>query len=106
MMKEHIVTPRVYLGVFGLLMVLTALTVAAAFLDLGYLNTVTAITIAVVKAVLVVLFFMHVRYSSHLTWVFVGASVLWLLILFSLTMSDVATRGWQFVPQGWTESIF
>ena len=63
------------------LMVLTVITVAAAFVDLGNLNVIVALAIAVVKATLVVLFFMHVKYSSKLTWVVVGAGVFWLVIL-------------------------
>ena len=89
------------LPVFATLLALTLLTVGIAFLDLGgYLNTVVALTIAVCKALLVLLFFMHVRYSSRLTWVCVGAGVFWLVLLLSLTMSDYLTRSWLAVP-GW-----
>jgi cytochrome c oxidase subunit IV len=105
-MTDHIVSTRLYLRVFAALLVLTALTVAAAFFDLGggrlhYANALVALTIAVSKATLVVLYFMHVRYSSRLTWVFVGAGVFWLLILIGLTLSDVLTRGWLPVPPPW-----
>jgi cytochrome c oxidase subunit 4 len=99
-MRHHIVPLRIYYAVFGALLVLTAVTVYVAFLDLGPLNTLVAVTIAVVKALLVLLFFMHVRYSSHLIWVYAGAGILWLLILFSLTLSDYFSRGWIPVPPG------
>jgi cytochrome c oxidase subunit 4 len=75
-------------------MVLTAATVWVATFDLGALNAIVALTIAVVKATLVVLYFMHVRYSSKLTWVFVGAGFFWLVILIAFTFSDYATRAW------------
>jgi cytochrome c oxidase subunit 4 len=98
-MIGHRVPAAVYVRVFLALLLLTALTVLAAFFDLGggrlhYANAIVAITIAVAKATLVVLYFMHVRYSSRLTWVFVGAGVFWLLILIVLTLSDVLTRQW------------
>jgi cytochrome c oxidase subunit 4 len=63
-------------------------------MDLGRMNAVVALTIAVIKATLVVLYFMHVRYSSKLTWVFVGAGFFWLAIMVALTLSDYMTRGW------------
>jgi cytochrome c oxidase subunit 4 len=96
-----------YLGIFGALLVLTALTVVASWYDLGggrlhYANAVVALTIAVTKATLVVLYFMHVRYSSRLTWVFVGAGVFWLMILIGLTLSDVLTRGWLPISGPWS----
>ena len=94
-MSEHIVPVRVYAGVFLALMAGTALTVFAAFHDFPWqFNTVIALTIAVIKATLVVLYFMHVRYSSRLIWVIVTAALFWLAILFALTFSDYWTRGW------------
>lgn len=92
-MSEHIVQKKVYFVIFGLLMVFTALTYFAAKVDLGgSLNTVVALTIAVIKATLVVLYFMHVRYSTRLTWVIVAASIFWLGIMFVYTISDYMTR--------------
>ena len=89
------ISVKVYALVFITLLALTALTTAVAFMDLGgELNTVAAITIAVCKALLVILYFMHVRYSDRLTWVFVGAGFFWLLILFGGTIDDVLTRQW------------
>jgi cytochrome c oxidase subunit IV len=95
-MSEHIVSRKVYFVIFGALMVGTVLTVLAARTDLDHLfhgaNTVVALTIAVFKATLVVLYFMHVRYSSRLTWVIVVAGVFWLAIMFVFTISDYMTR--------------
>ncbi|HXE79406.1 MAG TPA: cytochrome C oxidase subunit IV family protein [Vicinamibacterales bacterium] len=96
---EHIVPRSLYYAVFAALMVLTALTVGVAFIDLGPLNVVVAIGVAVVKAALVVLFFMHVKYSSRLVQLVVIASVFWLLILFAITLADYLTRGWMAAPQ-------
>jgi len=91
---EHIVPKRTYYVIFGILMLCTYLTVQAAFFDLGPFNTVAALTIAVFKAALVVLFFMHVKYSTRLTWAVVAGSIFWLGILLALTMSDYLTRAW------------
>ena len=92
-MSEHIVQPRIYVTIFLALMVGTTLTVMAAFYDFpGPLNAVIALTIASIKATLVVLYFMHVRYSSRVTWLFVAAGFIWLLIMIDLTLSDYLTR--------------
>ena len=93
-MSAHVVPRKTYFLIFGGLMVLTALTVWVATFDLGRWNAIMALSIAVVKATLVVLYFMHVRYSSKLTWVFVCAGVIWLIILFGFTLSDFLTRTW------------
>lgn len=100
---EAHVSLTTYMVIFATLMILLVVTVAAAFLPtLPFaLNTVIALSIAVIKASLVVLYFMHVLHSSRLTKVFVVASFLWLGILFALTFSDYLTR-WQLpVSQGW-----
>jgi len=94
-MSEHILPKRVYYTIFAILMFCTYLTVQIAFLDLGPFNAVAALAIAVFKAVLVVLFFMHVKYSSRLTWAVVIGSVFWFGILIALTLSDYLTRGWR-----------
>ena len=94
-MSEHIVPTRVYYSVFAILMLCTLATVLIAFVDLGPLNTVAALTIAVFKAVLVILYFMHVKYGTRLTWAVVVGSVFWLGILLVLTMSDYLTRAWR-----------
>jgi cytochrome c oxidase subunit 4 len=94
-MSEHIVYPRVYITIFLALMLGTGLTVFAAFNDFpGPLNAVVALTIAVIKATLVILYFMHVRYSSRLIWLVIGSALFWLAILFALTISDYWTRTW------------
>jgi cytochrome c oxidase subunit IV len=92
---DHIVPTRVYYLIFAALMVGTAITVGVAFVDLGPLNAIVALTIAVLKATLVVLFFMHVRYSTRLTWAVVVGSVFWLGLLLALTFSDYLTRSWR-----------
>jgi cytochrome c oxidase subunit 4 len=85
-------TPKLYVVIFLALMVFTALTVAAAFQDFGKLNNVIALAIAGIKTVLVVLFFMHVKYGSRLTKLFAVAGFLWLSILISFTLSDTESR--------------
>jgi cytochrome c oxidase subunit 4 len=93
MNSPHVVSIKLYATIFGALLLLTMATAGAAFVDLGgELNSIVALTIALVKTLLVLLFFMHVRYSSRLTWVFAGAGLFWLLIMMSLTLSDVLTR--------------
>jgi cytochrome c oxidase subunit 4 len=90
---KHQVPLRVYFTIFSLLMVLTAVTVGVSFIDLGAWNSVVAIVIAVVKMLLVVLYFMHVRYSTKLTWAVVAGGFFWLLLLLGLTLADYLTRG-------------
>ena len=94
-MSEHILPKRVYYTIFAILLFCTYLTVQMAFLDLGVLNTVAALAIATLKATLVVLFFMHVKYSTRLTWAVVLGSVFWLGILLALTLTDYVTRVWR-----------
>ncbi len=94
-MSEHVVPIKTYVLIFLALMVGTALTVWAGQIDFpGPLNVIIALTIASVKATLVVLYFMHVRYSSRLIWVIIGSALFWLAILFALTLSDYWTRIW------------
>jgi cytochrome c oxidase subunit 4 len=94
MSAGHVAPKSLYYTIFLALLVGTAITVAVAFVDLGPLNNVVMLTIACAKALLVVLFFMHVRWSTRLTWVVAGAGFFWLLILFTLTMADYLSRGW------------
>lgn len=96
--SEHIVPLRVYYTIFAALMLFTAVTVGAAYVDLGRLNVVVALTIAVVKATLVILYFMHVRYSTRLTRLVVAAGFFWLMVLIAFTMADVVSRGWLGFP--------
>ncbi|HEY6272139.1 MAG TPA: cytochrome C oxidase subunit IV family protein [Terriglobales bacterium] len=95
MSEEHAhPTVGLYLVIIVTLMALTCATWAIAFVDLGIWNPVVALTIAVIKAVLVILFFMHVRYSSKLTKVTVAAGFFWLLILITLSLLDYISRSW------------
>lgn len=91
-MSEHIVSKTSYFLIFGALIVLTVVTYLVALVDWGSMNDVVALAVAVTKAVLVVLFFMHVRYSSRLTKIVVIAGFFWLAIMIVLTLSDYFTR--------------
>lgn len=93
-MSGHVAPKSFYFTIFGALIVGTILTVVAARIDLGVFNNVVMLGIAAAKASLVVLFFMHVRWSSRLTWVVAAAGIFWLLIMFTMTMQDYLTRGW------------
>ena len=95
---HHIVPIPVYVGVFLALIVGTIITTLVAYVDLGPLNIVVALTVAVCKATLVILFFMHVKYSPKLTKLVVVAGVFWLVILLTVTETDLLTRGWMGVP--------
>jgi len=94
-MAPHVVPVRTYAAVFGTLLVLTYLTVQIALIDLGPLNTIAALGIATLKAILVVLFFMHVRYGTNLTRLVLASGVYWWLILVSLTLADYWSRSWR-----------
>jgi cytochrome c oxidase subunit IV len=83
---------RFYLGIWAILMALLFVTWRVAVMDLGRWNIVAAMSIAVFKMLMVILYFMHVRYSSRLTWLFVAAGFFWLSIMFTLTMGDYLTR--------------
>jgi cytochrome c oxidase subunit 4 len=91
-MSGHVSPKGVYYAIFGGLMVLTVVTVAVATVNLGRLNFPVAIGIAITKATLVILFFMHAKYSSKLTKLFVGTAFFFLLILLTLTMTDFFSR--------------
>ena len=94
-LNEHHVAPiSLYLVIFGALIVGTILTVVVAKFDLGAFNNIVMLTVACAKALLVVLYFMHVRWSSRLTWVIAASGFFWLIIMFTLTMQDYMTRGW------------
>jgi cytochrome c oxidase subunit 4 len=92
--QHHIVSPVIYIIIGGSLLVLTGVTVGASYLELGIFNPIVAIAIACVKAVLVVLFFMHVKYSSKLTKLTVFAGLFTFLVLIGMTLSDYASRAW------------
>lgn len=92
--SHHVPTLRMCLAVFGSLLVFTALTVWAAGVDFGALNTPMALAIAITKGTLVVLFFMGVRWNTPLTKTVAISGFVWLFILFGITMGDYLTRGW------------
>jgi cytochrome c oxidase subunit IV len=92
--EEHIVGPRVYLVIFGALLVFTAITVGASYLELGDFNVIVALAIACIKAVLVILFFMHVKYSSRLTKLTVAAGFFTFFVLITMSMTDYISRAW------------
>ena len=97
-MSEHIVSPKIYLAIFAALMVCTGLTVFAATVDLNQyfsgLNIIVGLAIACLKGSLVVLFFMHLRYSPNRTKLVMVAAVFWLAIMLFMTMSDYVSRPW------------
>ena len=91
-MSQHVVPQKIYLLVFATLICLTLITVDVAFYNFGLLNLYVALVIAAFKATIVVLYFMHVKYSPRLTWVFAIAGLFWLTILLTLLLSDYLTR--------------
>ncbi|MGB6190990.1 MAG: cytochrome C oxidase subunit IV family protein [Terracidiphilus sp.] len=91
---HHIVSPVVYIIIGSILLVLTATTVAASYVEMGIFNPIVALGIAVLKAMLVVLFFMHVKYSSRLTKLTVAAGLFTFLVLMGMTLADYFTRAW------------
>ena len=91
---QHIVPVRIYFTVFAILMVLLFVTVWIAYQPLGYFNLPVALTIAVIKAILIIMYFMEVKYGSKLLWAFVSSSFVFLMFFFILTMNDYVSRGW------------
>lgn len=105
-MAQHILPTRIYWLIFATLLVLTLLTVEVAFYNYGLLNFWIALGIASCKSTLVVLYFMHVRYSSGLTGVFVAAGFIFLVIMLTFTLADLLSRGWQYQPSSSGFSLF
>jgi cytochrome c oxidase subunit IV len=97
-MSGHIAPIRLYFTIFAALMVLTVVTVAVTYVHLGAFNLAVALAIAVTKAMLVIMFFMHVKYSPKLIKVTIGCSFFFLLIMFVMTMSDYLSRGYEGLP--------
>ena|SRR5437870_11001596 len=97
-MSEHVESRGTYALIFVTLLVLTAVTTGVAYIDLGPFSVVVALTIAVVKMLLVALFFMHLRHSTQLTKVVVAGGLMWLAIMIVLGMADFLTRGWLGAP--------
>jgi cytochrome c oxidase subunit IV len=98
-MSGHVASVKLYLTIFGSLMALTGITIGVAFINLGPLNFPVALAIAILKATLVILFFMHVKESSRLTKLIIGTGFFFLLVLFTLTLTDYLSRGWSTMPQ-------
>jgi cytochrome c oxidase subunit IV len=94
-MSEHVMSSKFYYTIWIALLGLTVITAGVAFLDLGPFNVIVALVIATVKALLVVLFFMHVKYASEkLTKIVIVSAIFWLFLLLALSMADYATRLW------------
>ena len=104
-MASHVVPVKTYVAIFVALLGLTALTTYVSFIDLGRMNTVVALAIAVIKMLLVILFFMHVKYSPRLTMLTIVAAFFWFALLVAFTLSDVLTRQWSPTPSGWGPSM-
>ncbi len=92
--EHHVVGPKTYLLILSALLVLTAVTTGVAYLDMGIFNPIIALAIACFKAVLVILFFMHIRYSSRVMMLTVGAGFFTFLVLITMTLSDYISRNW------------
>jgi cytochrome c oxidase subunit 4 len=97
-LSDHVVSPKLYIAVFAALLLLTLTTVWAAGQDFGAYNTVVAVGIAITKATLVILFFMHVRWAGKLVQLFVASGFIWLVILIAITLADYVSRGWSLTP--------
>lgn len=95
------VSANVYVSIYVALLILLVLTVGAAYVHLGVFNPVIAMAIAIAKACLIILYFMHIRYSGRIRWIFAGVGFFWLAILLVLAMTDYLTRGWLPLPSGW-----
>jgi len=100
-MSQHVVAKKLYFMVFAALIVLTVVTATVATIDLGPMNIVVALLIAMGKATLVTLFFMHLRWSTRLVHIVAVASMIWLALLIALTLSDYRTRHWTPNPETW-----
>jgi len=97
-MKQHVASIRTNIVIFVLLLVLLQATVGAAYVPLGPLHFPIAMTFAAIKAVLIVLFFMHALRSHRLTLLICVAALLWLAIMIALTLADYQSRGWLDIP--------
>jgi cytochrome c oxidase subunit 4 len=100
-MSEEIIPAGIYFRVWAALLILLGLTTGLAYIPMGWFNTFMSVTIAFAKAILIVLFFMHVKYKGRLVRVFVCAGLFWLGILFALSLGDYFTRSWLPQPTVW-----
>src|ERR1044072_6554050 len=101
-MSGHVSPKSVYYGIFGELMISTAVSVGSVVVNLGSVNFPVSIWNAITKATMVILFFMHVKYSSRLTKMVVGMAFFFLAIMFALTLTDYLSCGWYASPRGST----
>ena len=100
-MSETVIPKKIYFSVWAALLVLLGITVGVSYIHLGWLNPVAAVAIAGVKAMIIIMYFMHVRYSKRMIWVFVAAGFLWLTIMFTLSFGDYFTRSYMPLPTIW-----
>jgi len=100
-MTEMIVPTKIYFRVWGTLLILLAVTVGVAYIHLGWFNPAAAVGIAGIKALIIILYFMHVRYSPKVVWVFVSAGFIWLGMIFLWTLADYLTRSYLPTPTIW-----
>jgi cytochrome c oxidase subunit IV len=103
-MSAHVIPKSTYFMIFGALLVLTGVTTGVAYINLGPWNTVVALVIACFKATLVLLFFMHLRWSTQLNRVVILSALLWLVILIGITSIDFLSRSWTPMAEGWESS--
>ena len=101
MTNNHVTPVGRYVLIWALLLVFTGATTAIAYFDLGSFNIYVAMTIAIIKAVLVILFFMHVKEATRVTKIYVGTTFFWLAIMLALTLTDYMSRGWLGPDRGW-----
>lgn len=103
MSEKHVIPVGTYVGIFTALIALTGLTVWVAFHDFGSMNTVIAVGIACVKALLVALFFMHLKYSARILWLYAGTAIAFFILLITITLSDYRSREWFPTPKAWSQ---
>ncbi len=100
-MSDAVIERKTYFFVWAVLLALLGVTVGVAYIHLGWVNPVVALSIAVIKAVVIMLYFMHLRHSARLVWVFVGAGFAWLGIMFVLSLGDYLARSYLPKPTLW-----
>lgn len=93
-MSHHVLSLKAHFAVFAALMILTVITVMVSTVDLGAWNTIVALLVASIKGLVVILWFMHVKFSSRLTQLFVCAGFIWLIVMVLIMTSDYSARGW------------
>ncbi|MDE1160757.1 MAG: cytochrome C oxidase subunit IV family protein [Acidobacteriaceae bacterium] len=92
--EHHIVSPVQYIMVYATLLIFTLITVGAAYIDMGAFNPVVALAIATFKMIIVLLFFMHVKYSSRLIKMTISCGFVIFLVLITMTLTDYMSRAW------------